>query len=658
MPVARFRPATIAAGHGAFPPDRRCFPAARSGRLVRRGSRVNFRPSRLAASGTSNGNSRMTQVANCPQCNQHLVVPDESNPEAWARCPECREFFQLKDAAARELPAAVVVDFDPGNADYGVESKPTIKISRSGKSGDAPGTESESEAPREPADETPVDSSQSSDDLEEAAERIDKWFRSAKTLADLPEKAGDARELSSERANAGALDEIETGAAIEIGASALDGTGAHDDFDLEVPTDSPESAATWDDPQRMESLLADIEVSPSDEFVAATEQTMDDDDRHDAQPAGATPVDASNFVPPIGAKRRKKRSLARTLLMAVVAGFVGSGLGYYALLWLRGTDGDFLNLARYLPKMMLPGEFQAAPRQVAVNVPQSTPPQVEPAELATDPPKTSTPPPVEDTAEVPAEPVDEPAEEQASFTTPAEPVAPPADEDDRYATTTGDAETPPAEPAPLDEPAAAPLTEEVAAIESVSIDNSPTFTADELAAALDAAKDAQPKLVEGRFSDGREVQRAKGFSYSLLADLAQKATFVDAKSNPESAANSQAAAEELFRQTFADDKTRSEVALILPKWITSPNRKHGGAFFAATLTNSEKAGTVVECTAELEGGQSLQVLVPPALADRLGDSSRPLAVVGWIVDQPAEHVAGYTGSAPQAIWAGNLISLE
>jgi hypothetical protein len=35
-----------------------------------------------------------------------------------------------------------------------------------------------------------------------------------------------------------------------------------------------------------------------------------------------------------------------------------------------------------------------------------------------------------------------------------------------------------------------------------------------------------------------------------------------------------------------------------------------------------------------------------------------VGVVGWIVDNPAEKVSGYTGEAQQAIWAGQLIPLQ
>jgi hypothetical protein len=140
--------------------------------------------------------------------------------------------------------------------------------------------------------------------------------------------------------------------------------------------------------------------------------------------------------------------------------------------------------------------------------------------------------------------------------------------------------------------------------------------------------------------------------------LAQKATFVDALSNAGSVAASQQSTHELFRRTLADTHTRREVAVIVPKWIASPNRKHGGVFFAAALTEPRDAGNVTECEGVLETGQSTTLLVPTALTDRLEDSSRPLGIIGWIVDQPVEQVIGYTGQAQQAVWVSRFIPLE
>ena len=51
----------------------------------------------------------MARVASCPQCEHELLVPDDAEPSALVKCPQCRAFFELQHAESRELPAALIV---------------------------------------------------------------------------------------------------------------------------------------------------------------------------------------------------------------------------------------------------------------------------------------------------------------------------------------------------------------------------------------------------------------------------------------------------------------------------------------------------------------------------------------------------------------------
>jgi hypothetical protein len=197
--------------------------------------------------------------------------------------------------------------------------------------------------------------------------------------------------------------------------------------------------------------------------------------------------------------------------------------------------------------------------------------------------------------------------------------------------------------------------EETATVQLIKIADTPTFTAESFRGALQAATAAQPQLVAGNFTDGKEVQKKKGYAFSMLAELAQQATFVDRSDRSSAALEEEADA--LFRSTLADAHTRGEVAQILPRWIASKNRKHGGVFFAGRVTGQQEAGSVIECNVELDGGQSATVLLPKeAVANLAADKSA--AIVGWIVDEPRSKVDGYAGAATQAIWTTKLIPLE
>ncbi len=683
----------------------------------------------------------MARVASCPQCEHELLVPSEADGEAWAKCPECRAFFQVREATSRDVPALLLVE--AGEQELAEADEDDIAEQTTAASDDfAPAAnwkDSANERDASEADNLNLDlddlgdEPKTGDGLEAAAQRIDEWFRSAKTLPDAPAVPGSPAEDAVASSNETEKREEDfaptsaarTNATIDLDADGDDDFAANADFDLDDAIKTPEKPSAWDDSERMKDLLADIEVPSSEEFVAAVAR---DDDAADVEPATTDErptinMFADDAAPEVKKSKdrapRRKRSLARSLVLIVVAGLFGSASGYYALLWLRGPSIDFLHVAQYLPPAMLPSSFQpkpiipAAPPATAVAEAEPTEPQE--LEPATEQPmegalSDTTPADATATEETSAEITGEPAEVQAAYTEtqqPTETAAP--DVGERYATTTnetdpstteepattdltaekpvatdtsaadatatdqtasdttaadlGDAEPGAAEPAGLEAPAADPLLGGTETIEvdepvaAVKIAGAPSFSANDLRTALETAAKAQPQLVAGNFADGKEVQRAKGFGFSMLADLAQKVTFVDEAAKRD-ATQSEQDAEELFRKTLADAHTRGEVAQILPKWMASPNRKHGGVFFAGSVASHEDAGSVVECKVELDGGQSMTILVPTTFAAQPLESAKPMAIVGWIVDKPAEQVSGYTGSAPQAIWAGRLFPLE
>ncbi|MCI0335370.1 MAG: hypothetical protein L0228_19350 [Planctomycetes bacterium] len=679
----------------------------------------------------------MACVASCPQCEHELLVPSEADGEAWAKCPECRAFFQVREATAHDVPALLLVE--AGEPELAESDENDIAQQSTEASGDfAPAAnwkDSAKELDASDADNLDLDlddlgdEPKTGDDLEAAAQRIDEWFRSAKTLPDAPavpeaptdEAAASSEETDDRGDDVAPKSEARTNATIELGADDDDDLAASADFDLDDALQAPEKPAAWDDSERMKDLLADIEMPSADEFVSAVAR---EDEAVDLEPATTDErptinMFADDAAPEIKKSKDRAPRRKRSLVMVTAAGLFGLAAGYYALLWLRGPSIDFLHVAQYLPPAALPSSFQPKPivpaAPPATEVVEAEPTEPQELEPATEQPMEGA---LAETT--PAEMTDESAEVQAGYTeTQQSPETAAPVVGDRYATTTSETDatateepattdltaekpvaadisaadstatdqatsettatdlgvTEPAatksaetesdatEPATLDAPAADPLfgeTETVEAteiLEPVKIDNAPLFSADDLRSALETATKAQPQLVTGNFADGKDVQRAKGFGFSMLADLAQKATFVDEAAKRDAAQLDQEA-DELFRKTLADVHTRGEVAQILPKWMASPNRKHGGVFFAGSVASQENAGSVIECKVELDGGQTLTILAPSTAATESLESAKLMAIVGWIVDKPAEQVSGYTGSAPQAIWAGKIIPLE
>jgi hypothetical protein len=350
----------------------------------------------------------------------------------------------------------------------------------------------------------------------------------------------------------------------------------------------------------MERLLAGNEEKRSDETLATPSQ----------EPAMSPEL----FAQLTGQRRRRRQSSAvRTFVGIVSAGVIGSAIGYYVLLWILGADGDFLNVAQYLPGAILPGAFEAAPPELAAK-----------------------PNPKSYTASKEPIPGGDSAVEPARFDAPLTDT------------------TEPAEPSTFATAEATPISDTIAP----PIRDARFFSAEQVKAALQSAKSAQAGLVTGDLEDGEAARKAKGASYQKLCGLAEKATFASAASQSSSFGSLRQDIDEFFRETLSDEHTRGEVARIVPIWAAYKDRGLNGVFFAGTVVDHSPQGDVVECRIDLGAGEPLTVLVPQDQAAQLEESARPLAVIGSIVDSPASHVSGYNGDAAQVVWVDRLIRLE
>jgi hypothetical protein len=161
----------------------------------------------------------------------------------------------------------------------------------------------------------------------------------------------------------------------------------------------------------------------------------------------------------------------------------------------------------------------------------------------------------------------------------------------------------------------------------------------------------------GDLRDDASVRRTKGASYQRICALAEKVTFIDPASQSSSVGTVQLV-DDFFRETLSDERVRDEVARIVPIWTAYKDRQSSGVFFAGTVHGQTSWGDVVESRIDLGAGDSITILLPEAQADPLKDPAQPLAIVGSIVNDPAEQVSGYQGDATQVVWVGRLIRLK
>lgn len=546
----------------------------------------------------------MAQVAICPHCGQELLVSGElSVHEAMAKCPVCLGFFPMNEEMLRPLPRLLIVERAslatetqevPPQAGHGTVSEWGTRL----------GNDSETSLANQTTAETVSVTAESSAECSVVSEGEQTWLESASAETS-------SKPLSS---NSG-----------------------------EVPQTTVPS---WEDTGRMEDLLAQLEPhppehSPEDDHLAGLLTS--------SVPAAEGVAEESWKLLSVSVRRgQRKQSRLRPLAMAALGGIVGLAAGYYCLLWLRGKSGDFLDLADYLPTMILPAEFRVVAKPMSKldpAVPTSAPEtkwqlshvdedsSEDSSELAADDQHTSM-----DVHAINSTPISEKSGKATDVTTGA---------------LSGTLQ-----------PAAYETSITMAPATTSAVHNHfllaivPSFTSEDLAEALAAARIAQPLLIiKGNLTDGRDVQLAKGRGYLALADLAQKLTFVAEAANSETLIAQRRAAEELLRETLSTTHTREEVARIFAKWLVSPNRRHGGVFFAANVVWRDRFGPLTEGLAQLDSGQTLTILAPAEMVERLG-TVKQVAVAGWLLERPKEQIAGYGGESASVVWVGQLVSLE
>ncbi|HEY3393831.1 MAG TPA: hypothetical protein VGK58_14060 [Lacipirellulaceae bacterium] len=599
----------------------------------------------------------MVRVAVCPKCSHESVMFDQPDSEQWARCPECRTYFQIKHATAREIPQLVMTEDEALLSEEESEgAKETVDSAALETRWDTRSTTSavstQTVAGVEPATTSPpAETRNESDDSlppengKDAGRRTVSDLSSLATWSDLPvdqieakaraEQAGDLPTNFPVTSATPTLrlrrsrDEDEVNRETQPPESPDDSGERFDKwfqtketiFDFTPPvTDRVEGNLTGAAPPLIAadaSLNSDaLEQSKTEAEAAADEERSTEDEEPESAVTNSERSGTSTPKVPAWPQGRpiqnwsrpsRRRSPLRLFVMIGFGGIVGTALGYYALLWLFGPQRDFLNAGQYLPSAILPSEFRSPVITVPAND-ATTSETSGAADLAAD-------------DEEPIEFEQMPATDEGS-------------ESDVESAADGLAREP------------------------AEIVGAPSFSADELAVALGKAKEAQAGLVAGNFDDGAQVKRTKGLSYMAFCDLAQKATFVDKDSSGSYASALDREVHELARTTLADAHAQQEVALLAPRWIKSAKRTHGGIFLAGRVTNQSDKGSVIEWNFELGSGEPLTVLVGQEQAESIEPSARPLAILGWIVDQPAANVHGYTGDATQAVRAGRIISLE
>ena len=279
----------------------------------------------------------MPLITICPRCTSHLGLPGDVTPAAQVQCPICEVEFSLATVVPRELPQARLIDH--GDAAVAAEAR---------------------RVPEEPA--------------ETAQERLSALLRT--TAQWRPASAAESNAghelldtFDNEPADAPAAVATPTASELKLGDSRLDQLLSDLIKDSGQPLREPESpfanqlAAAQSSPVEFvpsehHEFEAEIDDEPSETYSDAHDERKQSPQEEVAPWFGHTSESELPADLRTAPRRKRKPKVLRMLLGVVLGGMIGIGLGAYGLLWLRGSQGDFLGIAQYLPPAMLPASVK------------------------------------------------------------------------------------------------------------------------------------------------------------------------------------------------------------------------------------------------------------------------------------------------------------
>jgi hypothetical protein len=550
----------------------------------------------------------------------------------------CETQFARESALLHELPMARVVIVDaPANFDPDWRLSDHLdhaELSAASGAASASGLDYRSDAATSVATATPGSQAANGASITAAAIAAEA-ARLEELLRNLPQEAGgSATAPPSLPGDERRADELNLAVGVEsppVAAPPLEEAGRHfDDQTLDNPSTS-----------------ADEELDAyDDDFDEAAYDEADEEDADRDEHAAQAPSRRRHreFVLQPSPKRRPRASTLRSLFGIVGGGVVGLLLAGYALIWLRGPELDFFQMASWLPDVMLPESMQASAGHLASDArandakSAASPGGDQLAESDDTANSDSASTDVTSSGSTSPSVVDDPAVTQANHTSPSSAAG-----DDPSA---GDSDAA-SVPEPLRSRDYWPATPIVADLKST-----PLYSLDDLTEVVVPAETAARTLLGGDFSSA-ESQTAMGHAYIKLCAVAERYTLTDPDEYGSHLFTQQLLGKGPLQSVAGSVARRGDLARITAKWWTYPKRQNQGIVVVGRVKELHPQGRWTEATLDVEGVE------PPLSIPVLMDGVRfttgsEVAVAGVIVKEPGQSIDGYEGSAPQVVVGGYL----
>ena len=315
-------------------------------------------------------------------------------------------------------------------------------------------------------------------------------------------------------------------------------------------------------------------------------------------------------------KKKKGKSTVRMVLEPIIGGFLGLAVGYYAINYFGGGRFDYLQI--YLPGVQHTYEYK--PKFFEKSVEDKAEKKTDEKSGESKQPSLQRPArrivKAGESVTIRPEPM---PEEFPDIELPSESALEPAPELEL-------------EPEPLPEDYVGPL-------------NSPSFTSDELGKALKEANDA----IYGEDAAGEMTEQA----YRKFRRLGHVLTFVKGKQDDTRLADRKLMVTTVLERIAEDPMHVERITRLATDVIENTDGAEGGILLAGAVGNiHEKDGLF---------GTAIRLAGEPTSVIVMSDRPLPFAaksqvlLLGGIITNPAENLAGYNGSKEFLIWVGTAV---
>ncbi|MEM9352623.1 MAG: hypothetical protein AAGA92_06400 [Planctomycetota bacterium] len=501
----------------------------------------------------------MTTTTNCPACSAALELPEEYSLGDHAECPNCGSRFGLSEVVPRPLHRAILVG--------PVEREPAEE---------APTAVPSSNLPQQPT---------SLPGITETA-----GAESAPTLSELISEVDPYGTVASDN---------------ELGKEVRDELSKRQDVAAKPPSPASWEPPEFDEPSATEEPTAsestadestpvlDTAASAFEEIPQLDGEPTSSEFRIPALTETQSTTNADTLQLNFEPERRRRKSPLKLLAGTLAGGAVGVVGGLFALLWILGPEGDYLQVAQYLPETTLPPSFQ--------------PTSLSAQEQGNDfgPGATSS---------------DATSFAQAELESTVPPITA---EQDATTPVRRDSEV---VAASAQSPAAAPQKPSSPQLpERELMKHALAFLEQQ-----DIAEAALPELVNGSLDDPATVP-VKGGAYITVCSFAEQCGFVNRDDLDTRMVTRSIVGKDFFRDMLDIPELGGEITRIASRWWTLPEPPNRGIFFPGTVEDVRAVGLGTLMTVKLQTDQGPLVLPTYAKGEGRPIGSR-IGVVGVVLE--------------------------